>query len=298
MNGPVNGSREEGAGGALVEGLVRDWTFVPSRVAPIARLARATFLLTGLRRAPPSRVLRALEARDRWNGYFLYLPAGGLTSAHRYTLAKLRALSGGLLAICATPDVASVPPELLDLCDAVVWKGLSGYDFSAYAVALAEVAAQSPGADLLLMNDSVLGPFVDLDAILRTVPWQMTGFTASTEFENHLQSYALYVRSITPPVVQSLRTVAPQSVAFDRFWHVVYCQETRLARVAARTMKVGALWFAGGHGAGNPSLTKAVPLLTAGFPFLKRSIAGGKLAHRYDQKLVMELLAERSHPVA
>jgi hypothetical protein len=239
-------------------------------------------------------VLRAVDVRDRWNGYFLYLPDGGLTSAHRYTLTKLRALSGGLMAICATPDVESVPSELLDQCDAVVWKGLSGYDFSAYAVALAEVSLRSPGADLLLVNDSVLGPFVDLDTILLAAPWTLTGFTASSEHENHLQSYALYFRGVTPATVQSLRTVIPQSVALNSFRHVVYCQETRLARVAARTMTVGALWYGGEIE--NPSLTRALPLLKAGFPFLKRSLVGGKRAQCYDQEAMMELLAELDHP--
>ena len=142
-------------------------------------------------------------------------------------------------------------------------KGLSGYDFSAYAVALREVATRSPGADLLLINDSVLGPFVDLDTLLEEAPWDLTGFTAYSLFENHVQSYALYFRNVTSPLLRSLRTVIPHRFAFNHHRRVVRCQETRMARVAARTMSVGALWYSEDSDLGDPSLASAVPLLNA-----------------------------------
>ena len=98
--------------------------------------------------------------------YFVYTPDGSLSAAHRYTLDRLRSLAGGVAVICATGERGKVPAELNGLADAVYWKGLGGYDFSAYGLAVREIAARSPGADLLLLNDSVLGPFGDLDAQL------------------------------------------------------------------------------------------------------------------------------------
>ena len=277
-------------------GLIRNWSFARSSPTAAARLVRLKTAATGFRAAPPSQVLRTLVRRDRWNAYFIYLPDGRLTSAHRHTLSRLRTLYGGLFVVCATPEPEMVPPELLAICDAATWKGTTGYDFSAYSLAMREVAKSSPGADLFVMNDSVLGPFGDIDSVLRTAPWQVTGFTAWCAFENHVQSYAMLVRDVTPDVIRGLRTVLLERTAFNRFQDVVNWQESRLARVASRTRSVGALWFEPSVEAGDPSLVRAAPLLRAGFPFLKRSLVGGKLAHRADQEMLHRLLDERGHP--
>jgi lipopolysaccharide biosynthesis protein len=227
----------------------------------------------------------------------MFLPDGQMSAAHRYTLNRLRALPGGLLAIVATASPDLVPRELMDTCDAVYWKGESGYDFSAYARVFREVAMRSSGADLLVLNDSILGPFGDLEPVLAHSPWDLTGFTAWSAFEHHVQSYVLFCRKVTGTTVTSLRTVLPSRFAFNRFQDVVNWQETRLARVASLTMSVGALWFEPDPSAGDPSITSGVPLVLAGFPFLKRSLFGGKLAHRADQEQVRSLLEERGHPV-
>ena len=283
-------------GDDTLTGLVHNWSFVRSRPTPAVRLARLKTAATGWRAAPPSQVLRTVVRRDRWNVYFLYLPDGRLTSAHRHTLSRLRTLHGGLFVVCATSGPAMVPPELLAVCDAAIWKGTTGYDFSAYSLAMRAVARSSPGADVFLMNDSVLGPFGDIDSLLRTAPWQVTGFTAWSAFENHVQSYALCVRDVTPDVIRGLRTVLLARTAFNRFQDVVNWQESRLARVASATMRVGALWFEPRFEAGDPSLVRAASLLRTGFPFLKRSLVGGKLAHRADQETLHQLLDERGHP--
>lgn len=278
--------------------LVRDWTFVRSTPPAVVRLARLKSLLTGLRRAPCSAVVRPVTARGQWTAYFLYAADGQLTAAHRYTLERLRALPRGLLVVCAVPRPDLIPADVLAIADAVIWKALDGYDFSAYALAVREIAAHAPGADLFVMNDSVLGPFVGLEPVLARSRWDFTGFTAWSAFENHVQSYAWHLRGVTPAVVRALRTVLPARVAFNHFQQVVNCQETRLARVAAGLMSVGALWYAPTQHSGDPSLHYALPLLEAGFPFLKRSLAGGKLAERADQQLVRRLLDERGHPSA
>lgn len=277
-------------------GLVHNWSFTRSRPTAIVRLARLKTIVVGVRAAPQSQVLRAVSNRDRWNIYFLYLPDGVLTSAHRHTLSRLRTLHGGLFVVCAAPQPAMVPAELLEVSDAAIWKGTSGYDFSAYSLAIREVARSSPGADVFLMNDSVLGPFGDIDSVLRTAPWQVTGFTAWSAFENHVQSYALFLKRVTPDLVRQLRTVLRERTAFNRFQDVVNWQESRLARIASRTVSVGALWFEPTFEAGDPSVVRAVALLRAGFPFLKRSLVGGKLAHRADQHTLRRLLDERGHP--
>jgi lipopolysaccharide biosynthesis protein len=226
----------------------------------------------------------------------LFLPDGKLTPAHYFTLRRLRAMRGGLLVVCATDHPENVPRDLIAQSDAIYWKALPGYDFSAYAIVLSEVANRSPGADVLLINDSIYGPFSDLDAMLDHVPWQMTGFTATSAFENHIQSYAFFLRHVTDARVRSLQSVISPRFAFNRFRDVVNCQETRLAREAARSMSVGSFWFANTPAAGDPSLALALPLLAEGFPFLKRSLLG-KLNGAYDKALLCGLLEERGHPV-
>lgn len=277
------------AGGVLL----RDWSFVPSRPAMLGRLSRLKSRLTGWRPAPRHETLQPLSQAARWTCYFLYLPDGRLTPAHRFTLARLRDAPGRLLAICAAPTPDAVPAELAAGVDALVWKGLSGYDFSAYALALRAVAERSPGADLFIMNDSVLGPFADPAALLERAPWALTGFTASAMFENHLQSYAFQLRGVTDETVRALAGVMPGTRACDRYRDVINLQETRFARLAARRMSAGALWYA--PAGGDPSLGAARQLLDQGFPFLKRSLLG-RFAHRQDEAALRAFLVAQDHP--
>lgn len=277
--------------------LSRDWSFVASKPSLVCRLVRMRSVVMGLRSAPPSKALRELTARTRWNAYFCYLPDGVLTPAHRFTLSRLKSTAGGLLVVCAAPRPEEVPREIFDYADAVYWKGMSGYDFSAFSVILDAISARSPGADTLVLNDSVLGPFGDIDVLLAAARWRLTGFTASSAFENHIQSYAWYLRQVEPALVRSLRSVFPPNCAFNHFQDVVNFQETRFARVASRSMSVGALWYGDSSAAGDISIRHALPLLDAGFPFLKKSLFGGKLEHLYDQAVLRERLRGLGHPV-
>lgn len=175
------------------------------------------------------------------------------------------------------------------------WKGLTGFDFSAYALTLHNLVRLSPGCDLFLQNDSVLGPFGDIDRLIANMRWRLSGFLASSAVENHLQSYALFFRNLQPDFVVDLRSALCVSRSLDHWYDVVLRQETRLARIANRRYTVGSLWFdpsanraevsldktltrkltKSGSGANqtfDPSLVHAVTLLEQGFPFVKRSL--------------------------
>lgn len=228
--------------------------------------------------------------------YFIYLPSGGLTEAHRFTLRRLREMqNAGLIVICATPAPEAVPAELHALADALYWKGLGGFDFSAYALAISEVAADSPGADLLLLNDSVFGPFGPIEALWKAAHWDLSGFTAAGAGGNHIQSYAFILRALDPERAKALRSVFPPGRAFDDFATVLLRQEMRLAAVAARSMSVGAAWYADPDECADPSLFAALPLVAAGFPFLKRALLG---KHRgiYPDQDVLDTLRRMGHP--
>ena len=275
--------------------LERDWVFQPSRANPLA-LTRRFRATSRCGEAPDSRILKPLYPRSRWIAYFIYLPTGGLTAAHRYTLERLRgARDAGLLVVCAT--AASIPPpaELHGIADALYWKDLGGFDFSAYALAIAETARLSPGADLLVQNDSVFGPFCPVDDLWPRMKWDLTGFTASGAVENHIQSYAFCLKSVDASKVEALRAIFPPGRAYQDYEAVLLRQETRMASVAALSMSVGALWYAPPDDCADASLFAALPLVDAGFPFLKRGLLT-KHAGIYPRDAVIEVLRKLGHP--
>jgi hypothetical protein len=194
-----------------------------------------------------------------------------------------------------SPCPEQVPIALRQQADALVWKDLPGFDFSAFAVGLSAIAQHAPGSNVLVLNDSVFGPLVDLRPWLAQAKWELTGFTATSNVEEHVQSYAWILRGVTPARLQALAPTLSTRFAYDRFWGVVLNQETRLAATAARSMRVGAMLHAGPDAVADPTLDLAVPLVRAGFPFLKRSLLG-KLSDRADRQDVLQALAAAGHP--
>lgn len=275
--------------------LVRDWTFVPSTPWRGAFAHRLKATLAGRRPPPERHILKRPVPRSRWVLYFAYLPDGIVTPAHRFTLEKLARLDAGLFVVCAVPTGTMVPSMIYDYADAVASKGLNGFDFSAYALGLRSIVEESPGCDLFVINDSVLGPFTDLDEEFASAPWDFTGYTAQSLIENHIQSYAFIVKNVDARVEKALRPVLPVEYTYDRYKDVVFQQETRLARVASRHMSVGAKWFSDSTANVDPSFFCALSLIEGGFPFLKKS-----LLHRrpdiYDRTAIVEILEHLGHP--
>jgi lipopolysaccharide biosynthesis protein len=227
--------------------------------------------------------------------YFMFLPDGSVTPAHRFTLKRLAALDAGLFVICALPDPNMVPRAVLDHADAVTTKGLTGYDFSAYAIGLHTIAENSPGCDLFVMNDSVFGPFADLDQEMKLAPWDFTGYTAYSLIENHVQSYAFVLKGVDQAMELALRSVLRRDFVYDRYKDVVFQQETKLARVASRQMSVGAKWYSHHRSSSEPAFFCALSLLETGFPFMKKSLLR-KMPGTYDPDVIAAVLEELGHP--
>jgi lipopolysaccharide biosynthesis protein len=177
-----------------------------------------------------------------------------------------------------------------------LWKDLPGYDFSAYRLVLSHLAGCSPGAEVLVMNDSVYGPFADLREVFDTAPWALTGFTASNLRESHIQSYAFLLRNLRPSTLVRLAPVLPPGIAFNQFRHIIDLQESRFARVAARSMSVGALWYGDVRDLSDPTLARPMELLDNGFPFLKRSLLG-KHQGFIERDAVLARLHALGHPL-
>ncbi len=201
--------------------------------------------------------------------------------------------------ICACPAGYPVLDELRTRCDALYWKAFLSYDFSADALGLSELARLSPGADVLIMNDSVFGPFAPLKPFIDAAPWRVTGFTAnatSMTEENHFQSYVFIVKNLQMAVLEAAGTSISTAWAYDKIVSVILLQESRLARMLARHFDVGAYWCGIRRDKADLCLFLPRELIEAGFPFLKRSLLG-KFATRFQNPEEMKALLESlGHP--
>lgn len=282
--------------GSTIDGLVRHWPFALGHIPAWLHIRRAVRSAIWKRSPPQHVVIKAAPQSDSWCCLFAFLPDAVLSPAHRFTMQRLKKMNVPLLVVCATPHVNDVPRELHDLCDSLIWKSLSGYDFSAYAIALWHLAAASPGATALVTNDSILGPFVDIGPLIADPPWDLTGFTASSLVQNHIQSYAFVIRDVRVDRMQHLEAVLPIRFAYNRAGEVILCQELTLAAKASRSMSCGALWYGEAGRVDDPTLQRPIELLDCGFPFLKKSVFGKQMEFQAGQHGALQnFLAKANH---
>ena len=274
--------------------LVHGWSFRPSEPTWKKRVRRAQTLLLRRRPRPATAVIKPVFPAQRWSVLFLFCPDDRLSSSQLFSLQRLRDTDVPLLVIAATRAPRSMPEGVQDLADALIWKSLSGYDFSAYTIALEVLAVGSAGADVFVMNDSVFGPFHDVIAHAFSSPWEMAAWTACGKFENHVQSYAFAIKALDGSKLKQLRPVFFEHYALDDPLDVVLCQETRLARVAARAMSVGAMWAPRALDV-DVTLTFPFELMRHSFPFLKKSLLG-KYSRLQSRSDVLDWLSQHHHP--
>lgn len=226
----------------------------------------------------------------------MYLPEGELSAQHRFTLERLAAENARLMIVCSCPPGHAVLDVLKQHCDALYWKAMEGFDFSAYAIGLAELVRHVPGSNVMLLNDSMLGPFSPLTPFIEQSPWRLAGLSASAMEENHLQSFALIVRQLDAGFLQAVAPVISTEWCYNASAPVILLQETRLARVASSHMTVGAFWYSDGSTYQDLCLNCPGQMLDAGFPLLKRSLFG-KFARRFQDPAEMQALLQRlGHP--
>lgn len=278
-----------------IPGMINNWDFVANPVSFRLRKHYIKLFLTGMKKQPAFRILKAVYPQPRWLVYFIYAPAGSLSPSHYYTVSRLRDSGISLLVVCAAKTPLDVPPDVYKFADALIWKSLSGFDFSAYKLALSAIGKKSPHSDVYVQNDSVFGPFSDIKGDFENLKWGLTGYTASCEESNHIQSYAFFMRDVCFLKIAKLSTIFFPLVAFNSFQNVVDLQELRFSRVAARHMKVGAFWYEQDR-AINPVLVKPFELIDAGFPFLKKALLGKNAKFQRTDE-VKARLYELNHPV-
>jgi GT2 family glycosyltransferase len=178
-----------------------------------------------------------------------------------------------LVSACESSDRLIVSPFLLDRIT-VMRKPNFGYDFGSWSVALQTIPEIELADEVLLMNDSLIGPFAKLDEILNQMnesPYSVTGLTDSIEIDYHIQSYMMHFK----------HGVLGETVLFN-FWRnvrheankddVIQKYEVGLSRLALENeIYIGPVfpfnltpnrW-------GASSKANVVSLIRLGFPFIK-----------------------------
>ena len=166
---------------------------------------------------------------------------------------------------------------VLDPSVAVVRKPNIGYDFGSWAVGMSLVPATRTAANVVLTNDSLVGPFASIDQILgafensRADVW---GLTDTRQFRYHLQSYFL-----------GFRQGALGEPALARFWANVRHESSREGFIKRGEVGLSVLLEQEGYavdalfktatvvpGGENPTIYGWRKLLELGYPFVKRTL--------------------------
>lgn len=159
----------------------------------------------------------------------------------------------------------------------VIRKPNVGYDFGSWSVALDVMPAIATAEQVILLNDSMAGPFASLHPLLQRfhdTEVDVWGLTSSQQFEPHLQSYFLGFRGGLLGM-KPLRT----------FWSNVRDEQEKIRIIFRNELGLSRLLREEGYlinaeyahrryvdTGENPVIVRWRELLEDGFPFLKREI--------------------------
>lgn len=189
---------------------------------------------------------------------------------HRgYDVVLIRASSGSAR--------AQWPMEEEAICPTIVWRPNIGYDFGSWAVGIDQFPELAGREHVLLVNDSLVGPFGSIDPMLdhfERSTADVWSATCSEQVELHLQSFTLgFRRGVlrTYPLNRfwaSIREIGDKNVLIREY-------EIGLTRLIAREMLTAESYIPVGlvgRGQINPAYNSWEVLLRNGFPFVKREL--------------------------
>lgn len=159
----------------------------------------------------------------------------------------------------------------------VVRKPNIGYDFGSWSVGIALSSDAAPAADVLLVNDSMVGPFASIAPLVERFersPVDVWSLTDTYQVLHHLQSFFLGFRAgvLSEPPLHRFWTNVRQEK--DK-WRVINRYELALTRLAKRE---GFTCDSAFHSDEvtrrglNPMISAWWVLLDAGLPMIKRQI--------------------------
>ncbi len=200
----------------------------------------------------PQRILRWEEGRGaladarRIAVYLHFCPTDQISKMVLRQLEAYRALGFSIVFVTMTAAISAPDWKTLgDLCALVVQRRSYGRDFGALKDVLAGVLGSAAAIDeLLVVNDSVLGPIAPLEPVFRALRAGgegAFGLTESLGGGSHLQSYLLLVRGrraidVFAQFIAALRLTTSK-------WQVVQAGEIGLSRYLSKNgIAVGALY--------------------------------------------------------
>lgn len=168
------------------------------------------------------------------------------------------------------PDPQGLPPSTV-----VVARPNRGYDFGSWAAGLHLLPRARCAAEVILANDSMVGPFSSLRPLLaRSAGADVWAVTSSLQVAPHLQSYFL---RFAPGVL-----ARPELTAFfagirhlTNKVAIVRRYELGLTRAVRRAGLRSTAGFPAGSldvGRSNPTIVAWRELMEQGFPFFKRTL--------------------------
>ena len=229
------------------------WRRVAYRVVSVAHEV-ATALprdaVRAIRKAPaPLRIedgIRPQPEATRIALYVHYAPSGHVSDMVRYQLRLIGELGFAIVFISNAPRIPEDDWQAARaLCALVVRRENFGRDFGAWHDLMPEVRRRWPHPDeLLLANDSVLGPIFPLPPLIETMRTGgdgLFGLTESHQGGPHLQSYLLLTRG-SAAVADLMGFLQTLYVSYSK-WLLVQMGEIRLARwMRSRGHRVAALF--------------------------------------------------------
>ena len=150
-----------------------------------------------------------------------------------------------------------------------------GYDFGSWACCLNLFPILHEKNQLILTNDSLIGPFEKIDSLIKKLEdskFDLTGITDTSQMHYHLQSYLVHFKKLAlqnENLKTFLMSVRHHTLKND----VILKYELGLTRTAQLSgLYVGAIfpWNLIVRPETNPSLNGWERLIDLGFPFLKR----------------------------
>ena len=180
-----------------------------------------------------------------------------------------------LVSACESKERIFLLPHILNRIT-VLRKPNYGYDFGSWSVGLQAFPYIKYADEVLLINDSMIGPFGSLEHILEDVrnsPFDITGLCDSIQIQYHLQSFFFHFKN--------------GALADDSIWHfwcnvrhhqhkedVIRQYEIGFTDMAAKSVRLGALYpfnlTEDRFGASTFNAAKA--FIHLGNPFIKREL--------------------------
>ncbi len=203
------------------------------------------------------------------------------------------------LIIASDYSKVEIPSELLNICGNILIRQNIGFDFAAWAHILKLYPELKKREQLLLTNDSIVGPLFDMSNIFHIIEkreYDLTGLTSNVEYAEHVQSFFLLFK----------KNILISS-EFSSFWDKVINLSTKskvirdyeitmTARFRAKGFSVNSITK--NNAGNNETIYNWTGLIDYGLPFIKMEIIKNAdnatktmvkkmmLSHNYDYKLV------------